>query len=318
MIMRVNKLAPMLLFLSLSAAFTAAYADAALVTAPTNQANKKTYTMITVGDGTTPVKVTLDTGSSMLVLEKQYVSNFRSDLANNAMTIGYGNGAMVVHGRVVYANVTLNTTPAITATDVPILMVPNGTFKDRGGIMGVEMNNQTSVWKHLPAPYNEMMIVNGPDSTVSFGELSHDDINSFATVQLNESTCANAIQPEPPYAELPCWATRKIPVTYTFKTLDNQVVYQGQYNTIFDTGGVLTHFFLQPVPDEIAQLTQNQTFNGLVTMSLNSNNLGVVQLPATQQIKMVASKRNVANSGFRVFHEMAVLFDARDGVVGFK
>lgn len=313
-----RRLARGLLCLGFSAWFTAACADVSLVTAPTIQANKKTYTMITVGDAATPVKVTLDTGSSMLVLEKQYVTNFRSDLANNTITMEYGNGAMVLKGRVVYTNVTLNTSPAITATDVPILMVPDGTFKDRGGIMGVEMNSQTSVWRHLPLPYNEMMIVSGPDSSVSFGALNNEEINAFATVQLNEAACANAIQPEPAYATVTCWATRKIPLTYTFKSPDNQVVYQAQYNTLFDTGGVLTHFFLQPIPDEISELTKDQHFNGVITMSLSTNNAGAIELPATQQVGMIASKRNFVNSGFDVFRQMAVLFDARDGVVGFK
>lgn len=184
--------------------------------------------------------------------------------------------------------------------------------------MGVEMNNQTSVWKHLPAPYNEMMVVNGPDATVSFGELSNDAVNSFANVQLSQSKCNNSVQPEPAYSGFTCWATRKIPVTYTFKSADKQVVYQGDYNTVFDTGGVLTHFFLQPIPDNVSQLMQKQSFKGMVTMSLNSNNAGAVNLPATEQVQVVSSKRNVANSGFRVFYEKSVLFDAKDGIVGFK
>lgn len=298
----------------------AAYAEVSstVVTAPTLQTSKKTMTMIYVGDSATPAKVTLDTGSSMLVLEKQYVSNFKADLSGKTVSMGYGNGAMTVHGQIVYTNVTLNTNPKITAVNVPVLMVPNGTFPGRAGIMGVEMNNQTSVWKHLPAPYNEMMVVNGPDSTVSFGELSSNDVNQFSTYQLNQSRCNNTVQPEADYAGITCWATRKIPVTYTFKSPDGQVVFDAQYNTVFDTGGVLTHFYLQPVPDAVAQLTQGKTFNGKLGMRLDSNNAGAINLPATDNVKVFVSKRNMVNSGYRVFYEKTVLFDARDGVVGFK
>ncbi|HEU5281053.1 MAG TPA: hypothetical protein VFU82_03625 [Gammaproteobacteria bacterium] len=296
------------------------YADENLnkVTAPTLQTNKKTMTMVYVGNSTTPAKVTLDTGSSMLVLEKQYLSNARADLSGKTVSMGYGNGAMMVHGQIVYTDVTLNTTPKITAVNVPVLMVPDGTFSDRAGIMGVEMNNQTSVWRHLPAPYNEMMVVNGPDSTVSFGELSRDEVNQFAVYQLNEGRCNNTVQPEAAYAGIACWATRKIPVTYTFKSADGEVVFDAQYNTVFDTGGVLTHFYLQPVPDAVAELTQGQTFNGKLGMRLESNNAGVINLPATDNIKVFVSKRNEVNSGYRIFYEKTVLFDARDGVVGFK
>lgn len=299
---------------------SAAYADvtSTMVTAPTLQVSKKTMTMIYVGDSTTPAKVTLDTGSSMLVLEKQYLSNFKADLSGETVTMGYGNGSMVVHGKIVYTNITLNTDPKITAVNVPVLMVPDGTFPNRAGIMGVEMNNQTSVWRHLPAPYNEMMVVNGPASTVSFGELLSDDVNQFSIVQLKQARCNNKVQPEGDYSAIACWATRKIPVIYSFKSKDGQVVFEGQYNTIFDTGGGLTHFYLQPVPEAVAQLTQGQTFNGGLGMRLEGSSLGVVVLPATDHIKVFVSKRNVVNSGYRVFYNKAVLFDARDGVVGFK
>ena len=136
-----------------------AYADdAVLVTAPTQQENTKTFVTINVGNNGQAAKVTLDTGSSMLVIEKQYVSHFQPDPSNRSISMGYGNGAKVVKGSIGYADVTLNTTPKITAKNVPILMVPNNTFTDRAGIMGVEMGNQTSVWRYLPVPYNQMML----------------------------------------------------------------------------------------------------------------------------------------------------------------
>lgn len=294
------------------------YAAGELATAPTMQTNTKTFVNIYVGDSTAPAKVTLDTGSSMLVLEKQYLTNFRADLSGETVTMGYGNGSRIVHGKMVYTNVTLDTTPKITAINVPVLMVPDGTFSDRAGIMGMEMGNQTSVWRHLPAPYHQMMVVNGPASTVSFGELSSDEVNQFATFKLNEGRCMNVIEPEGDNAGITCWRTRKIPVTYTFQSADGKVVFEGQYNTIFDTGGGLTHFYLKPVPEAVAQLTEGQTFNGGLGMRLTSDNLGAVDLPATDKIKVFVSKRNVVNSGYPVFYQKTVLFDARDGVIGFK
>ena len=229
-----------------------AYADdAVLVTAPTQQENTKTFVTINVGNNGQAAKVTLDTGSSMLVIEKQYVSHFQPDPSNRSISMGYGNGAKVVKGSIGYADVTLNTTPKITAKNVPILMVPNNTFTDRAGIMGVEMGNQTSVWRYLPVPYNQMMVVNGPASTVSFGNIPDAQINTYATYQLDEGRCNNSIQPDAAHQGITCWATRKIPVDYTFSNAMGETIFKATYNTVFDTGGGLTHFYLQPIPAAI-------------------------------------------------------------------
>ncbi len=296
-----------------------AYADnATLVTAPTKQENTKTFTTIKVGQNGQPAKVTLDTGSSMLVLEKQYVKNFQPDPTNRTISMGYGNGAKIVKGSIGYADVTLNTTPKITAKNVPILMVPNNTFTDRAGIMGVEMGNQTSVWRYLPAPYNQMMIVNGPASTVSFGSIPDEQINAFATYQLDEGRCNNSIQPDASHQNITCWATRKIPVDYTFSNANGDTVYKATYNTVFDTGGGLTHFYLQPLPNELQNFVQNKTLNGGLSMSLNTENQGAINIPVTQSVKIFPSKRNVVNSGYQVFYDKTALFDAKDGVIGFK
>lgn len=299
---------------------TVSYADDAstIVTAPTKQENTKTFTMIKVGNNGAPAKVTLDTGSSMLVLEKQYVKNFTPDPSNRTITMSYGNGAKTVKGSIGYADVTLNTKPKITAKNVPILMVPNNTFTDRAGIMGVEMGNQTAVWRYLPTPYNQMMIVNGPASTVSFGNIPDAQINTFANYQLNEGRCNNSIQPDAAHQNITCWATRRIPVDYIFSNAAGDTVYKATYNTIFDTGGGLTHFYLQPIPNELQNILQNKTLNGDLSMSLNSENQGTINIPVTQSVKIFPSKRNVVNSGNQVFYDKTVLFDAQDGVIGFK
>jgi hypothetical protein len=289
-----------------------------LLSAPIIQENTKTFTMIKVGDNGPAAKVTLDTGSSMLVLEEQFVKNYRAGQSNNLITMGYGNGAKIVQGKVVYASVSLNTNPQIIAQDVPILMVPNGTFRGHAGIMGVEMSNQTSVWMHLPAPYNQMMIINSQKSIVSFGTIPESEMDTFAQFHLKEGKCNNRIKPEPAYENITCWATRKIPVTYTFQLPNGRIVYKAQYNTIFDTGGVLTHFFLQPIPGQIKPFIQNKTFNGNLSMVLDTSNQGAVAIPATQVTKIFKNKRNVVNSGYQVFYEKCALFNSRDGIVGFK
>lgn len=306
----------------LTMASSMAFAEdgSSLATAPVTHEHSKTFTMIKVGDEGTPAKVTLDTGSSMLVLEAQYLKSYRADASNKAVTMSYGNkGTQRMNGAIVYANVALNTNPVIIARDVPIVMVPNGTFHDgRAGIMGMEMSNQTSLWKHLPSPYNQMMVINGPASTVSFGSLSDNDINTFATVQLNEGRCNNNVTPESNYANSTCWATRKVPVNYTFTSSDGKVVYKATYHTIFDTGGDNTHLFVQPVPNALKPYLQNTIFAGVVTMGINSDNQPNFMIPTTQVVGVVKSKRNVVNSGNQVFYDKTVLFDAKDGMIGFK
>lgn len=294
-----------------------AYADANAISIPITQANTKTYTTITAGGGKS-AKVTVDTGSSLLVLEEQYLGQYRADPNNQRITTGYGNGAKIVHGALVYADVVLNTSPATTAVNVPILMVPNGTFHGSAGIMGVEMNNQTSVWKHLPDPYNQMMIVDNPHNKVTFGRFSNADMNAFATVQLDTSRCSNTVKPESPYDTITCWATRKIPATYVFHSPTGEVIFNQSYNTVFDTGGVLTHFFLQPIPDAIQPNVKGQDYSGYVVMKLDTMNQGTITLPTTQAIKVFGNNRNEVNSGFKLFSKKTVLFNARDGVIGFK
>lgn len=298
-------------------ATSSTYAE--LVTAPVTHEHSKTFTLIKIGEEETPAKVTLDTGSSMLVLQEQYVKTYRADAANRMVNMAYGNGKQKMQGRIVYAQVTLNTNPAIIAREVPIVVVPNGTFHDdRAGIMGMEMGNQTSLWKHLPSPYNQMMVINGPQSTVSFGALSDSEMNTFATLQLNEAKCNNSVKPEAAYANTMCWGTRKVPVNYTFTSADGSVLYKATYNTVFDTGGDNTHFFLQPLPGPVKTYLHNKIFQGTVTMSVDSTNQGAVTVPTTSVVGMSKSPRNVVNSGNQVFYDKTVLFDARDGVVGFK
>lgn len=305
------------LALAMFSATPAAYAGLNSISMPITQANTKTYTTITAGGGKA-AKVTVDTGSSLLVLEKQYLGQYRKDPANQRITTGYGNGAKIVHGVLVYADVTLNTTPATTAVNVPILMVPNGTFHGSAGIMGVEMSNQTSLWKHLPNPYNQMMIIDNPNNTVTFGDFSNEQVGTFGMVQLNESRCNNTVKPESPYDTLTCWGTRKIPVTYMFQSNTGEVLFKHTYNTVFDTGGVLTHFFLQPIPQAIQPSLSGQDYQGSIVMQLDTNNQGSITLPATQAVKVFNNDRNVVNSGFEVFNQKAVLFDSRNGVIGFK
>lgn len=307
-------------FLVLTASVTlASAAFSEMATAPVTQESTKTFTIVTVGEAGLPAKVTLDTGSSMLVLEQRFVKNDQTPRVATSMNMSYGNGGMNVHGQVVSADVTLNTTPSIVAHHVPILMVPNGTFKDRAGIMGVEMSNQTSVWRHLPSPYNQMMIVNGPARTVSFGQLSDEELNTFAKIQLNEGRCGNGkVNANLLAKDAICFATRTIPVNYTFKSSNGEVVYNATYHTVFDTGGGLTHFYLQPIPQAISHLLQNKNFQGSVIMQIDTDNQGALNLPSTEKITVVKSKRNVVNSGHAVFYNKTVLFDAKDGMIGFK
>ena len=43
-----------------------------------------------------------------------------------------------------------------------------------------------------------------------------------------------------------------------------------------------------------------------------------ITIPATQSVKVFQSKRNVVNSGYRVFYNKVALFDSKDGLIGFK
>lgn len=118
---------------------------------------------------------------------------------------------------------------------------------------GIHIKEQ-KLWITRDIAFNSadrMMIINSQKSTVSFETIPESEMNTFAQFHLKEGKCNNRIKPEPAYENITCWATRKIPVTYTFQSPDGRTVYKAQYNTNFDTSGVLTHFFLQPIPGQI-------------------------------------------------------------------
>ena len=228
-----------------------------MISAPITKFHKaRIGTDIFVGKGNISDKkafVEVDTGSSRLVLEKKYFTNYQA--TNKKITINYcyGNLKSKVIGELVYSNITFNTEPKITAKHVPIIMVPNGTFKGYAGILGLKLATQNSPWNYLPSPYNQLMIIDGPKQTISFGSSSKEILDKYTTYKIKSTVkCHNTVTPRSPIDKTKCWYPY-VPVKYTIVDKDGKVIFDKAIQTLFDSGGYYTHLLFSKIPGQLKQ-----------------------------------------------------------------
>lgn len=277
---------------------------------------------IKTGDSNKTANVMVDTGSSMLVLKEKYLADYTK--TSIKIKLSYGEGSDVVLGDLVYSDVHFDTKPVITATQVPIVMVSNNTpssiFSGADGILGLEMNNQLSTRLHLPYPFNQMIIINGTDLKLTFGDLTDSQSEEYAYYQLKKGNCINNTTPLSPYDEITCWATRQIPVDYTIKDNSNSTICSGKMDSIFDSGGNDTNFEFNPIPGCLSDHISDGKLQGTISSAkLETNNAGNIDIPTTNTVKVTNSiSDSKVNSGYKLFYEKTVLFDQKNGIVGIK
>jgi hypothetical protein len=260
----------------------------------------------------------MDTGSSLLVIEKQYLTNYQSTNKKVSITYGYNKQSSKDAGVLVYSDLTFDTTPKITAKHIPIIMVPDGTFKHRGfaGVLGLKLDTQNSPWNYLPEPYNQTMIIDGPALTMSFGPSSKEVTSQFHTYQITETTtCQNKVKPRPPINQTKCW-NPYVPVTYSLVNEQGKIVYNGIVPTLFDSGGYDTHLLLPKIPPKLKQFVKNGFLKGKVKSAYFSKDN--YPIPTTNEVKVSQQKKLEVNSGHDLFYNKAVLFDSANGIVGVK
>lgn len=265
-----------------------------------------------------------DTGSQLLFMKESYLAGTNYIATGETITTDF-NGGKSLSGQLVYADIEVNTSPiTITANNVPVVMIDDNGFINAGlptnidAIIGSEMNNQVALWRYFSYPYNETLVFNRPELKLHIGALSNSDIEAnFVYYQLQARTdgCLNYdIEISSPYNQLTCWAARKIEISYTF-TYNSQVD-TVPYNSLFDTGGGDTHFFIDPIPSFLSDAIVDGVYQGTITANLQTVNNGAMTIPTTNTVKVTQSSANSVNFGFEIFNSKEVLFDYKNGVVG--
>lgn len=237
-------------------------------------------------------------------------------MTSESLTLSYGGGINTVSGYIGYGSVSFTTTSGTTLSSgaqTPILVVSQGTVNLGGGnnaILGMQLNNQTSVRLFLPTPYNQMMLLNKPQSQLIFGQLSFAQLSEFANIQLESETCQN--HQVTTSMTNTCWMTESIPVAYTYSQSglpDGQVT----LGTLFDSGAGNAMFQFESQPTWL-QL-QGNVIENTITAKVGTSQ-GVLPLPLTTTMIYEANSDNKVNAGNNLFNTYQVLFDQTDGIIG--
>lgn len=277
----------------------------------------KTGINISIGNSA-PIKAEIDTGSDMTVVNESAIESADIIKTTESMSMIYGGGENTVSGYLAYGSVTFTTNNGTTissAKNTPLLIVTNGSVNEGGGnnaILGMRMNNQVSVRLYLPAPYNNMMILNRPNNQLIFGQLNSTQLNNFANIQQMQVSCVNYNVPV--MLKNTCWdvAANSVSYTYTESGIKNTTTYP----TIFDSGEANASFYFSPAPSWMAY-DNHDVITTPLTVAANTDK-GPIELPLTGNVYYRNIPTSTVNPGNNLFNSYQVLFDQVDGIIGFQ
>lgn len=281
------------------------------------QPGNKTAVMASIGGGT-QIVAEIDTGSELTVVNESYVgTNIRK--TSQIIPITYGAGTNQVSGYLAYGSVSFVTSSGMvlsTSADAPIVVVTEGSVNQGGGnnaILGMRMDNQVSSRLFLPYPYNQMMVLNRPESYIAFGSLTSAQLSAFATIAQNQIPCYNYDVPNT--ESNICWGTMESSVTYTYS--DGNTFGNVNYSTVFDSGEAIGNFYLQSIPSWM-NLTGDNIITNQLSATVNTS-AGALSLPLTEPMKYTQPVRsgNVVNPGNQLFNTYQLLFNQSNGTIGF-
>ena len=277
----------------------------------------KTGVNISIG-GSNPIIAEVDSGSNLTVVNESAVLGANITMTSESMQLTYGGGINTVKGLIGYGSVSFTTdtgTVISSSPQTPILVVTDGTVNLGGGnnaILGMQMNNQTSVRLFLPYPYNQMMILNRPQNQLSFGQLSFQQLSNFANIQLESEACqSHNVKTS---MDNVCWMTESIPVKYKYSqngTADGHIT----YGTLFDSGAGNAMFQFSTPPSWLTY--SGSIITNTITASVDTSN-GIIPLPLPTTLIYQVSSDEKVNAGNNLFNTYQVLFNQRDGIIGLQ
>lgn len=269
--------------------------------------------------GGNPIIAEIDTGSEITVVNESAIGTNLTK-TSESLTIIYGAGTNKVSGYLAYGSVGFTTTNGQfikTSPNTPLLVVTSGSVNQGGGnnaILGMRMNNQVSARLFMPYPYNQMMVLNRTKNFIAFGNLSTAQLNKFAVVAQQQINCANLAPINT--ANNYCWNSPVSATTYTYSLKDNKTS-ESNYPTIFDSGEALGNIYITPMPNWIESNEKGEVTNN-VTAVINTNK-GAIPLPITLPLHYTPALTppGAINPGNLLFESYQVLFNQRDGTMGF-
>lgn len=275
--------------------------------------------MVSIGGGP-QIVAEIDTGSEITVIDESAVGTNITKTAES-ITVTYGAGTNTVSGYLAYGTVQFTTSSGSTLTTsstTPILVVESGSVNQGGGnnaVLGMRMDNQVSSRLFLPAPYNQMMVLNRSESFITFGTLTESQLQQFATINQQQITCVNLKVPNT--ASNNCWGTMESSVTYSYSLVSGGTG-STNYTTIFDSGEAIGNFYLgSGIPDWMT--LDGRTITNQLSATINTNT-GPLILPLTTPMhytQPLESSSNTVNPGNQLFNSYQVLFNQTNGTMGF-
>lgn len=277
----------------------------------------KTGVNISIG-GSNPIIAEVDSGSNLTVVNESAILGSNITMTSESLQLIYGGGTNTVKGFIGYGSVSFTTDNGQvinSSPQTPILVVTSGTVNLGGGnnaILGMQMNNQTSVRLFLPYPYNQMMILNRPQNQLSFGELNFQQLSSFANIKLESEACqSHNVQT---LMNNVCWMTESIPVKYKYSQNglpDGDVT----YGTLFDSGAGNAMFQFSSPPSWLTH--HDSIITNVITASVDTLSR-TIPLPLPETLIYQENSDDKVNAGNNLFNTYQVLFNQRDGIIGLQ
>lgn len=276
----------------------------------------KYYAYTSVGGGT-PGKTVIDTGSDVYFVARDMVGP-NVKYTNESVILYYDFGNRSVTGILAYAPVTLYSgdSPVISSSVNTPIVVTESASAPFIGLMGVGMRGNLSPQLFFPNPYNQAMLVNLPESTLSFGLFSNITNTSGASyVQLESQVCNNYGTPiESSSAN--CWNTFAIPVKSSFNN-GNSTYTESTMSGVLDTGSD-SGYQLLPFPNYISLNNGYVSNFAYATIETSSGPLLVYMTPAIYGASSNYNGGNFVNVGNNIFNYYQIIFNRYDGKVWFK
>ena len=288
----------------------------ATATIPTYGYSGKYAVHLSVAGGP-QVLAEIDTGSDFLLVESSLVGS-NIIMTDESITFVYDHGTNPRTGLLGYTYVSFldNSGESVLTTNslVPVVVVESAAIIGNQGnqaILGLRMNSQVSVKNFLPYPYNQMFVMNIPESQLIFGNLNQEQLESFGMVQLASQVCNNGKVSTS--ATNPCWNDMAVPVNYIISGDPNQIEL---FNSLFDSGASSSIQF-NPLPSDL-NLDGNRVTNSVTAVMYTS--LGNKPIQMTPRIDAFATESNggIVNVGNNIFNYYQILFNQSNGMIGLK
>lgn len=263
----------------------------------------------------------IDTGSDLYLIESSYAGN-NIHYTGESMTLYYDHGQVKRSGLVGYTSVSFlseSGLPLITSStnQVPVVVVPDGVISSdpthNHAIMGMRMDGNVSVRLFLPYPYNQMFMMDMPQSRLIFGNFTTTQMESFGFIQAPESAC-NTYNVKS-ISSNNCWNDMHLPVKYV--ATHNGAQTESTIDSLFDSGAS-TSFQLSPIPNWLVLNDESNVKNPVSAIAATTQ--GSMELPLT--IPAAGDNTNyngyIVNVGNNIFNYYQILYNQNNGQVGLK